>query len=381
MNSVRNLVNSLVLICISVAFCLVAAEIMLRVIDGYQITSASLASRREPESSDRPEEFVQSVLARARRYAADIKIDPGFKLEWFDANPPALTDRTPTFPLPADWEKAVERMEGRDQRELSFWYNYNFIKPLCEVHLDYEEFAKFKKDPGFVYTFDPPDETGYPEYRFVPRGWDRGAKSINNFGFLGPDIPYPKPPKTIRIAFLGYSTTMMGDPWTYPDFIGQMLREWAHGQGLDVDFDVINAGRVGVGSTGMARIMRYEIAPLQPDLVIFYTGGYNVSFAGFNSIEMQPQTFSLPPLTHYSALAVRLSELTAHRQGAGSEPTKPAHKLKFDFSQDVDFDRVDLPFRLHQELADMREILKYRGGSGPKCSWRRPSCSCRTECD
>ena len=198
--------------------------------------------------------------------------------------------------------------------------------------------------------------SGSPAFRYVPRGWDLGAASHNNFGFRGPDIPYPKPPKTIRMAFLGFSTTENGNPWTYPELIGQMLREWAGSENLDVDFDVVNAGRVGVGSFGMAPIMRYEVAPLQPDIVVIYTGGANLSTADFSIKEAPSRSFGMPELTHYSALAVRLNQLTL--RGVSSEPTKRPHKLNFDFSQDVDVERVDLPFRLHQEITDMRDVVQ-----------------------
>jgi hypothetical protein len=358
MKSARDLVSSLVLTCASVVLCLVAAEIALRAIDGYELTNASLVFRRDHEGSDRRQAFVQSVFARARRYAAGIKIDPSFQLEWYDASPPSPTDHKATFPLPADWAIAVEKATGREKKELRYWYNYNFVKKVCETEAHYDELAKFKTNPGFVYTFSGPDGTENPQFRYVPRGWDLGTASYNNFGFRGSDISYPKPPKTIRLAFLGFSTTENGWPWTYPDFIGQMLREWARSQGLDVDFDVINAGRAGVRSPGMARIMRYEVAPLQPDIIVIYPDGANLTTEAFGVVGVQPRSFNIPQLMHYSALAVRLGEFIAPAQGAGSEPAKPPHKLIFDLSQDVALERGDLPFSLHQEIADIRDVAQ-----------------------
>ena len=367
MNTVKNLVGSLVLLSISVVLCLAVAEFGLRLIDGYQITSASLVFSRKPDLSHGRQEFLQSLAARARRYAADIKIDPSFQLEWYDAVPPEQIAHKPIFPVPADWAKAVAQATGRDRRELSYWYNYNFVKELCDQHIHYDELSKFKATPGFVYTFAGPDKTDSPQFRYVP-GWDfdpeGNYEGHNNFGFDGADIPYPKPPNTIRIAFFGYSTTEGGDPWTYPDLVGQMLREWAHSQRLDVDFDVINAGRIGVGSGGMARIMRYEVAPLQPDIVVIYTGGANLTPQAFGVVNEPSRFFRMPrltqlmQLTHYSALAVRINELTGRMQVAGSEPVKPPHKLRFDLSQDVDIERKDLPFDLHQEISDFRDIAQ-----------------------
>lgn len=356
MNSTKSVATSLVLLCVSVTLCLAVTELALRVIDGYRLTSLPLVFTRNPESSTGDKEFIQSVVARARHYAAGIKIEPSFHLEWYDADPPAPIAHQPMLSIPADWAKAVAQATGQQKLELGYWYNENFVKMLCTQHVSYDQLSQFKRDPGFVYTFVGPDETSMPEYRYVP-GWDLLGKFTNNFGFRGSDIPYPKPPKTIRIAFLGYSTTEGGgQPLTYPDFVGQFLREWAHSENLDVDFDVINAGRPGVGPSSMARIMRYEVAPLQPDIVVIYTGGAFLTPQAFGVVDVQSQRFRMPQLTHYSALAVRVNELTGYMQGSGSEPAKPPHRLKYDLSQDVDVERGDLPFGLHEEIAAFRDI-------------------------
>ena len=343
---------------LTIILCLIGSEVIFRVIDGYQLTSGPLVVI----SSADTKQFVQSVDARARQYAAEIKIDPSFQLEWYDSNPPELTDRKPTFPLPADWAKAVEKETGLAQVDLRYWYNYNFMKMVCGGKVHYERLSRFKTSPGFVYTFVGPDDTPYPQFRYVPRGWDWGATNRNNFGFRGPDISFPKPAQTVRIAFLGYSTTENGYPWAYPDFVAQILREWARSNGLNVDFDVLNAGRAGVDSSGMAHIMRYEVAPLQPDIVVVSPGAANLIFREDvlhrDSTAARVQSSWHYDNTHYSALAVRLNELMTRIQTAGSEPAKPPHRLTFDLLQDVDVERVDLPFQLHQEITAMRDIAQ-----------------------
>jgi hypothetical protein len=45
------------------------------------------------------------------------------------------------------------------------------------------------------------------QLRIPVAGFSSGRVSINSLGFRGPEIAVPKPPGTVRIAFLGASTT------------------------------------------------------------------------------------------------------------------------------------------------------------------------------
>ena len=38
-------------------------------------------------------------------------------------------------------------------------------------------------------------------------------------------------------------------------------------------FEVLNAARESIGSTGIASIVRQEVVPTRPDLVVYYEGG------------------------------------------------------------------------------------------------------------
>ncbi len=65
-----------------------------------------------------------------------------------------------------------------------------------------------KDAPGRIYAYDPPDGEPFPRYRFLPDTTTPIGLVTNAYGFRGPPVPVARQPKTIRIAFLGASTTV-----------------------------------------------------------------------------------------------------------------------------------------------------------------------------
>src|SRR5262249_30185557 len=61
--------------------------------------------------------------------------------------------------------------------------------------------------PMPLLAFDPPGGSQHPVYRFRPGRTRPDGLTTNHFGWRGPDVPLDKPPGTIRIAFVGASTT------------------------------------------------------------------------------------------------------------------------------------------------------------------------------
>lgn len=97
-----------------------------------------------------------------------------------------------------------------------------------------------------------------------------GRVTINHQGFRGPEITLPKPVGTIRIAFLGASTTycaeVSSDERTWPHLVTQMLKDSFPG----VPFDYVNAGVPGYGIDSILRNFDRRVLPLQPDVVVIY---------------------------------------------------------------------------------------------------------------
>jgi hypothetical protein len=363
-------VTNVLLLGLSIAAALAMAEASFRVIDGYRLGQLSLGV--VPRSlSGQPTE-LSLPDARRETFAG------GFDVSWYTADPPQY-DRSSKFSPPADWAAAVKNYRqaiGRQdytEIEFKFLYNDKWLEEACAKRDATPTLRQFRRYPGFVYSFASPDGSTKPEYRMVPRGWDSEITYFNNFGFRGPDIEPRKPDRVIRVAFLGASALSNGWPYTSSEYAVSFLRLWAQAQHLDVDFDLINASRGGIDSTASAQIMRYEVAPLRPDIVVYYQGARTIASAEVKAIvrDVDGKPFTardaaerrlstVPenlPLEQYSALARRIYELVNRRTAGIAEPTKPPHKLSFDLKQtDPDLDAKDLPFGLTRQIADVVDI-------------------------
>lgn len=97
-----------------------------------------------------------------------------------------------------------------------------------------------------------------------------GNIRINSRGFRSPEVESPKPPQTVRLAFLGGSTTycaeVSGNEMTWPHLVWQQTQA-AHPR---TRFDYINAGVPGYGVTHLLKSLELRVAPLQPDVVVIY---------------------------------------------------------------------------------------------------------------
>jgi hypothetical protein len=356
---VANIVLAVVVTCL----CFVTLEVGLRLVDGYRLDRLTL------EGGSATPERAAADGVDATRYAKKVRLDPTFDLAWFHSSPRDY-DRLPKYEPPAEWIKAVANYRPSPSEppfvkdEFKFLYNYNWLVEACSTGKHSNVIRHYKTFPGFVYAFAGPDGSIDPPYRTVPRGWGR-VDYYNNFGFRGPDIVPRKSGRVIRIAFLGSSVTAGGPdlPFTYPEYAIHYLRQWAEANKLDVDFDLINAARVGSSSTIIAKIMRYEVAPFHPDIVVYYEGGRDlradsvVEEAGAETDEPSKFRFSdkYLSLEQHSAFVSRLNQL--FRYGSGEEHAKPPHALTFDLIQkDPDIDRNDLPFRLHEQISDVRDV-------------------------
>jgi hypothetical protein len=96
----------------------------------------------------------------------------------------------------------------------------------------------------------------------------QGQIRINSRGFRSPEIPTPKPPGTVRLAFLGSSTTY--DPYaddtsTWPYLVTQALQTAYP----TCHVDYINTGVPGFSSPCTLTYYRAYVAKLEPDIVVW----------------------------------------------------------------------------------------------------------------
>jgi len=237
---------SVLLVLVSVALCTVAAEFVVRLLD------------------------TASDSGPAARHLDGIALAPGIERAWFFADPPPLANRKA---VPQEWLDLVRDVErsgitdGTRRADMFKAWNANFVGDPCRH-------AYLCGAPGHLYLYDPPSGEARPPYRFMPNATTPIGLVTNAFGFRGPPLAFARQPRTVRIAFIGASTTVGNHyfPYSYPEFIGNWLNMWAASRKVDVTFEVINAGRESITSSDNVAIVRNEVLPLQPDLLVYYEG-------------------------------------------------------------------------------------------------------------
>lgn len=107
-------------------------------------------------------------------------------------------------------------------------------------------------------------------------GYSTGRISINSLGFRGPEIAMPKPADTVRVAFLGASTTwcaeVSGNDYVWPHVVTASLSQAFPG----VRFDYVNSGVPGYTIQSILKNLEYRVAPLQPDVIVIYEAANNL---------------------------------------------------------------------------------------------------------
>jgi len=345
---VPNALKNVLLILVSIVLCTAAAEAMVRWLDAGE--GGAAASHLDA-----------------------IPLAPGVERAWFASDPPPLPNRKKAS---AEAEELVRRVEasgvteGTRRADMFKAWNSVFVGDPCKH-------PYLKDAPGRIYVYDPPDGQPRPPYRFLPDTTTPIGLVTNEHGFRGPPVARSRQPKTIRIAFIGASTTVASHhlPYSYPEYVGHWLNMWAAARKLDVRFEILNAGRESINSTDIAAIMRLEVAPLAPDLVVYYEGANQFNLRLLvrdmpNKPLDRPMLEEKKPgllggwlneLGYHFALARRLQALLGSREApaGGGEWPKPDYKL--DWPQDLDpkdpdITRPDLPVNLSTILHDLDQI-------------------------
>jgi len=105
-------------------------------------------------------------------------------------------------------------------------------------------------------------------------GARRGAISFNSHGFRSPELATPKPETTIRLAFLGSSTTYDQGPTeqTWPHLTVEHLK--ARLPGCEIDY--LNAGVPGFSTASTRKYFEHHVVPHDPDVVVVLPGDLSV---------------------------------------------------------------------------------------------------------
>jgi lysophospholipase L1-like esterase len=342
---------------------LVVIEILLRKIDGYPLLPVTLGAIPQPQK-------VLTSQNSLRDYLKKIPLPDDIDTDWFMLNPQPLPPK-PADPFLSFLMNKAKGTEAYSLGNVMKQINRNFL--LNEIQHKgafYESFIRFPKE---TVVFEPCENNSHPVYRFPPNVTMPGGLVTNNFGWRGCDIDLNKPPHTIRLCFVGASTTigLHSLRCSYPEYIGAWLNIWSQKNKWNIKFEIINAAREGVRSSDIAAIFRQEVLPLEPDFAIYYEGAnqfeYRSLIKNLDSIpspaqyENQGFLYPLTALEGYSATARRVSELFLKitRTGYGKEPLKPGYVLNTSGGIDTDepdVSRPDLALNLSAVLRDLESI-------------------------
>jgi hypothetical protein len=294
---------------------LTIAEMSFRRLDGYVVFATRLRPRGPIVAAP------ETAQGADRRYVAGVRRAAGVDPAWYFEDPLPYA-RHPLEP----WQQERFNEYVNDPSAAFFeWNRANLAERACKGESD----ASLR---SFLY-FDAIEPGPYPSFRHYRHMSSPGWFVANSFGWRGPEISLNKPADTIRIAFVGASTTISpySMPFSHPEFIGHWLNRWSAVNGRPYRFEVVNAGRTGIDSHSIAAIVRQELAPVEPDLVVFYEGAnqfWPAREVRYRFARLYPKpttTYLMRPGENRSAIVKRTLGLVDRITGRdGSEPPKPA---------------------------------------------------------
>jgi hypothetical protein len=350
-------VKNALLIFASMAFGFAIAEGIVRYIDGYAMFHMPLSTPSGFASVD------PKVLDQLPAVA-------GVQRDWFFTDPPPLPNRRP---VPAEWHHRFHAIEANPAASGKFMpsdafkaWNSVFAADPCKHRL-------LQHGTPELFVYDPPDGAATPPYRFLPNVTLADGLVTNQVGWRGRPIESPRGDKTVRVVFIGASTTVDSHyaPFSWPEFVGHWLNIWAKSKGQGVHFEVLNAARESMNSTDIAAIVRTEVLPLRPDLVVYYEGSNQ--FRPASIVDNVPKESPTRPTqansspswlqtaSRYSALLARVQAAVraADSDISGREWPKPDYKVVWPAGldeMDPDLAYPKLPVNLNVIQRDLDRI-------------------------
>lgn len=165
--------------------------------------------------------------------------------------------------------------------------NWLMIIAVLNVFVIVPELAlrtgEFRYEPGIQFGFPRP--RNFLRFEVDPKLFWKLPSSrsdVNSLGFIGDEIPVPKPAGTYRMLFLGDSVTQQG----YPEIVERALNtRMSHGS---TSFESVNLAMAGYSShQGRVLAERYG-STFQPDLVVVYYG-WNDHWQAYGAIDSEKQ--------------------------------------------------------------------------------------------
>ena len=370
--------KALLLAPVSVLIALLICEAGLRLLTPFSphSTEAAPGAVMPGAAIDKPLD-----VSEAAPYVAALPAAPGTDRRWFSEDPPPLPNRTPVSPQRVARYKDFER-RGLYGPQADYIWNGKYVeRERCSPS------SMFRNYPDTLLAFDPPGGDVHPHYRFAPSTTTFAGLVTNQFGLRGPPLALAKPPKTVRVAFIGASTTVNNHnyPFSFPERVVFWLNRFAESNRYGVRFEVLNAGREGLNSDDFVAIMRDELLPLDPDLAVYYEGA-NQFAVGRMLVPYSPPRRQIGPrdpvarhvvpavLRDHLALG-NLVDRVVNGFSSFDEPRKPLHLLVWPpgvNEQNPNIHSPNLPLQLPtimKDLDSIRASLQSTGGSLAVCSF------------
>lgn len=184
-----------------------------------------------------------------------------------------MTDSGRFSPRTARWIMAVVAISG-----------CVLVILLAEGAVRVRHWLKYGDMWGVEETYEVDPESGL---RIPIKNSTIGPIIINSLGFRSPEIVVPKPQGTLRLAFLGGSTTycaeVSGNDKTWPDLVWRALQaRWP-----DAHIDYANAGVPGYTIDTMRQTLEHRVKPLNPDVIIIYESTNDLTANSFELAQRQ----------------------------------------------------------------------------------------------
>jgi hypothetical protein len=365
--------KDLLVVLVSTLVGLLLWEAGLRLLTGYGPHDAA-----QPASARAKPPNVADAARYIRRFAGAGGVDQ----RWFAEDPPPLPNRTPVSPAITSRYRDFERRGIFGSQAEYVWNSYLVKRDRCNPA------GLFRNFPDTLLAFTPQSVSIHPGFRFLADQTLESGLVTNQLGLRGHPISLAKPAKTIRIAFLGASTTVNFHPFafSYPEHVEAWLNRFAEANHYDVRFEALNGGREGVNSEDIVAILREELLALDPDLAVYYEGANQFTSA---NLMVRP---IIPPRTAIDArdsvVERKLPEFLRTHFAIGDlldralngfhtvgEPRKPNYRLQWPEGVNEDNpspDNPDLPLQLPaivKDLDAMRGDLHSIGGVLALCSF------------
>jgi hypothetical protein len=334
----------LLLLCGSLGSMLLVGEAALRWHGGYRLVAARLTPRVAVAGDDPARvlgmapDVVEPFVAHWRAARPDLDV------AWLRTSPPPLA---PPPPL------------GQALRPQHDWLLHYYVLNAALLRATWVKGQGLPMFPGLTLpdpftVFEPPEGKPVPRYRYPAlRTLPTGLRT-NRYGFRGRDLPPQKAPGTVRIAFVGASTTVEAHavPHSAPELIEHWLGLWAEQKRRSgpfaLRFEVLNGAREAIQSHDIRAIVTDELLPLDLDYLVYYEGANQFQPATLAKHVQVDGPFRLgepPPgvvgayddtttadtgwldgLAEHTAL-VRYLRTALRRGAAHGEPAKPEQRL------------------------------------------------------